>query len=117
MSQQYPPADDPSDRRRHPRHPAPPMFIAGECRNVVDVSLGGICVDMETRMETGTQCTLVVSDGGRYFWQELPAVVTWCRGGRIGFQWVNLSEEQEAWLVERLQDWDMDGLWAELAAA
>ena len=106
----------PADRRRDPRIPAPPMQVSGECRNIMDVSLGGICLDLESPLESGACYLLLMTDALHYHTQELKARVIWRDEGRIGLQWEDLTDRQRRWLEARLSDWDREGLRAHVRA-
>jgi hypothetical protein len=102
------------ERREYPRELAPPMQVCGECRNVVDVSLGGICLDLELPVAPGRRYGLILADTLLHHSKELQAEVVWYTGGRAGLQWVDLTDDQTAWLRERCEEWDRDGLRAQI---
>ena len=93
------------ERREHPRVPNPGLEVNGIWADVHDVSLGGICLQVDAPLEPYRQCDMVLTDPGARSSRDFRAEVVWSRKGRAGFRWVELSEEQKQWLGERLEGW------------
>ncbi len=103
------PAPAPLRRRGAPRIEAPPLFVSGVPADVIDVSLGGICLRTRNPLALGQELDLVVSDGLCNFTTELRAQVVWCGRGRVGLRWLALSEAQLQWLRDRSATWLREG--------
>ena len=109
--------EDYSDRREYPRLLKPPAEVSGGWSRVCDVSLGGICLEGNSDLEQGDQCSLIITDGLLFYTQTLDAEVMWRRGKRVGLRWVGLDERQRAWLHSRYHAWKEEASRPQLVAA
>ena len=95
-----------ADRRLRPRlQDGPPLHVAGLRATVHDVSRTGIALRVQERIPPGQRVLLVLTDimdGSR---QEIQAEAVWSTGDRAGFQWVDLTPQQDRWLLQRFQIW------------
>jgi hypothetical protein len=92
-------------RRAHPRVPRPPLSVSGLWGRVQDISMTGICLHLDAPVRHGECYDLILTDeiSGDYRW--IQAEVIWCTADRAGLSWVDLSEDEEQWLVTRFQRW------------
>jgi hypothetical protein len=72
---------------------------------VEDVSEGGVCLRVHTPLVVGDVYELLVTDGLRFFTQELRAQVMWVSRNLAGLRWVDLTHPQQLWLSRRFADW------------
>ena len=103
-----PPAPDDGARgcrRNHPRVPRPPLSVSGLSGRVQDISLTGICLVLDAPVQVGECYDLILTDelSGDYRW--IQSQVMWCTDDRAGLAWVELSEDEETWLIHRFQRW------------
>jgi PilZ domain-containing protein len=100
------------ETRHQKRVAAPPGALSAGWAPVENLSTGGVCLAVAAPVLPGERYGLVLTQGllhssvaPWYGAQELQAEVIWYTGGRAGFRWVELSGRQQAWLRERIQDW------------
>jgi len=96
---------DERNRRVHPRVERPPVDLSGIWGEVVDISLTGIAVMVTDPIDLGTRLDLVVTDARTHDQRWIPAEVMWSEGKRTGLRWVDLSDDDRAWLLERFSAW------------
>lgn len=61
---------------------------------VVDVSVGGMCVNCERRPTYGEEITVIVRLDERSDWVLLPATARWLTGGGFGLEFRQLTQAQ-----------------------
>ncbi len=95
-----------ADRRATERlQEAPPVFVLGLRATVHDVSRAGICLSMAELPEQGSRVRLTLLDAQDDSSLQVDAEVVWCADGRAGFRWVDLTPEQDRWLLRHFQRW------------
>ena len=94
------------ERRVFARVEEPPLYASGLWATVHDVSVGGICLSLDTPVVPGAQYDLILTDGAAPYTAEIRAEVVWYRKDRAGLRWVDPSPEQQQWLVERFVEWE-----------
>lgn len=110
----HPPRTTPRERRREGRHlPAPPLGVSALAASVHDVSRSGICLLLATPeplAEPGCRLDLTLTDQLDGCRQQFVAEVLWRVGDRAGCRWVNLTPEQDQWLLTRFHRWLLAGV-------
>ena len=98
-------AGEQSERRGSLRHGGPPLYVSGIRGTVHDVSRGGVCLVLEEPVEHGSRFSLVLRNALDDSTQEVEAEVVWHVGDCTGFRWVELTPEQDLWLLNCFQAW------------
>lgn len=99
-------AEETHDNRRvHPRVFRPPVEISGIWGEVVDISLTGLAVTATGPLEAGTTLDLVLTDSRSHEQRWIPAEVMWSTPSKAGLRWVDLSDEDRQWLIQRFSNW------------
>lgn len=93
------------ERRGEPRLACPPLFVDGLPALVDDVSRAGIALQVGCSVQPGEVYRLQLTDAIDESMATLEARVVWANGKRAGFQWCNLSLEQDTWLRLRFKAW------------
>ena len=96
---------EPPERRRSSRHGGPPLHVSGIRGTVHDVSRGGVCLVLEEPVECGERYPLVLRNALDDSTQEVEAEVVWHADNCTGFRWVELTPEQDLWLLNCFQAW------------
>jgi hypothetical protein len=109
MAQADPPggSGEQSDRRGAPRHePGLPLEARGAARGRIhDISRSGAAIDSPDTPAIGSQVDLELVDLPTGLGCNFRARVIWCRSGRIGLEFVNVTAEQDGWLASRFVEW------------
>jgi hypothetical protein len=103
------PENSGANRRQFPRIEEPPLHVSGVWATVDDVSCGGVCLKVPQPVARGSRLPLILTDAHMYFSQEVEAEVMWCSGPRAGLRFVNLTDDQQEWIEQRLLAWERDG--------
>jgi len=101
-----------ADRRRQDRlGNCPPLSVSGLAAAVYDVSRTGVSLLVQEPLRIGDRFHLVLTDTMDQTTLSVDAEVIWCRQGRAGLRWLELSLEQDMWLLNHFQTWfrQMDG--------
>ncbi len=93
------------ERRAASRHGGPPLIVTGIRGTVHDVSRGGICLVLEEPAECGSRHTLVLRNALDATSQRVEAEAVWHSGDCTGFRWVELTPEQDLWLLNCFRAW------------
>jgi hypothetical protein len=93
------------NRRLQPRVERPPVSISGVWGEVLDISLTGISVTVERGLEPGMRLDLVLMDTRSAEQRWIEAEVMWSDQERAGLRWIELTAEDQEWLVERFSSW------------
>jgi hypothetical protein len=96
--------DSGAERREH-RRVEEPAVGADERTTVHNVSLGGICMSLETPVRQGDRLSLRLRARSSADGQEMRAEVVWSRRGRVGLRWVEQTPDQFFWLCQSLGFW------------
>jgi hypothetical protein len=94
-----------ANRREHLRVEHPPLGVSGPRATVQNISLGGICLVLDTVAQRGDRFDLHLTDALSPAAQAMQGEVVWCKRGRAGLRWINQSPMQFLWLCERLNFW------------
>ena len=103
---------DAAERRRSARRGnCPPLHVEGMAACVHDISRGGICLLMQQPVELGERYPLILVDALSHGSQNILGEVVWRSGDHAGLRWVDLTPDQDHWLLQRFQSWlaAMDG--------
>ena len=100
-------ADHTPERRSAPRHePGLPLEARGAARGQIhDISRSGAAINSSQALDVGSQVDLELVDLPTGLGCNFRARVVWCKAGRIGLEFVNLTAEQDGWLASRFVDW------------
>jgi len=95
------------ERRRAPRYePGLPLEARGAARGRIhDISRSGAAIDTQQSLDIGSQVDLELVDLPTGLGCNFRARVVWCRAGRVGLEFVNLTAEQDGWLASRFVEW------------
>ena len=93
------------ERRGSSRHGGPPLSVTGVRGTVHDVSRGGVCLVLEEPVEWGVRYALVLRNAVDGSTQEVEAEAVWRSGDCTGFRWVELTPEQDRWLLHCFRAW------------
>ena len=97
-----------SDRRNERRADGnPPLTVLGRNAVVHDISRGGICLVAEG-LVPGASLDLALRDQTDDTELQARAEVVWLQDGKVGLRWINLTPEQDQWLMMRFQLWLAD---------
>lgn len=94
-----------ANRRQSERIAEPLLTISHWRATVRDVSVGGICLELDEPTRCEGLYHLTLTDGAYCFGKDVPAEVMWQRGNQVGFRWVRLTEDQETWLSLCSRSW------------
>ena len=94
-----------AERRGEPRIPSQRLRMGGPWAAVLDLSLSGAGLIVETPLQPGARCELVLVEGLLKTRQQIRAEVVWCRGGRAGLRWIDLTDDQRRWLRDCFAAW------------
>jgi hypothetical protein len=108
-----------TEPRRYRRFSAPPVLVRNADAVVVNISEGGVCLELPHPPDTRGAYYLTLTDGLFYLGHDLRAEVRWTRGNRVGMEWTNLSDEARLFLRRCFQRWTEEQLpiWVELYAS
>jgi hypothetical protein len=79
--------------------------VTGIRGTVHDVSRGGVCMVVDEPVEWGVRYALVLRNAVDGSTQEVEAEAVWRSGDCTGFRWVELTPEQDRWLLNCFQAW------------
>lgn len=100
-----PQAETGEDRRQEDRAGgSPPLTVLGLTAVVHDISRGGICLAGEGLLP-GNELDLALRDETDGTEMRARAEVVWLQDGKAGLRWLNLTPEQDQWLMMRFQLW------------
>jgi hypothetical protein len=85
----------------------PPLTVLDRDAVVHDISRGGICLVAEG-LTPGTLMELAVRDDTDATELRADAEVVWLQDGKAGLRWLNLTPDQDQWLMTRFQLWLAD---------
>jgi hypothetical protein len=85
----------------------PPLTVLGRSAVVHDISRGGVCLVGEGLLP-GTELDLALRDQTDHSEIQARAEVVWLQDGKAGLRWVNLTPDQDQWLMMRFQLWLAD---------
>lgn len=90
-----------ADRRIFPRFSAPTTVPGGGWSRVLDLSLGGACLEGSQPVERGERIDVILTDCVHFHTAMLEAEVVWQHGSRVGLRWVQAGEREQEWLENR----------------
>lgn len=89
----------PANRREAPRLSPNALAARGEWEQVIDISVGGACLERDAPLEPGTRLSVVLTDKNAQHSAMIDAEVVWQNGRRVGLRWVDLDEPLRHWLA------------------
>ncbi len=96
------------DRRQERRADGnPPLTVLGRSAAVHDISRGGVCLVGE-QLTPGSRIELGLRDQTDETEMHATAEVIWLQDGKAGLRWLDLTPEQDQWLMTRFQLWLAD---------
>ena len=99
-------APPPQVERRHaPRLPAPPVEVVNLSASVVNIGLGGICLQLPSPEEFVEERQLALRDRITGEEQSLSVKVVWIGPDRAGLLWHSLDARCSRWLQEGMVRW------------
>lgn len=108
-----------SEGRRHRRITTPPIVVRNAEACVVDISEGGVCLELDETPDPRGVYYLTLTDGLFYLGYDLRAEVRWIRGHRAGLEWTNLNDDSRVFLQRCFERWreEQIPIWVELYAS
>lgn len=95
--------------RRSSERIAEPLLTVSHWRATVrDVSVGGICLELDEPTRCEGLYHLTLTDGAYCFGKDVAAEVMWQRGKQVGFRWLRLTEDQQLWLNLCARTWERE---------
>lgn len=104
------------DHRQYDRIAAPPMIVTNGDAVVVDVSEGGLCLELRSAEPASGAYYLTLTDGLFCLGSDLRAEVRWQRGNRVGLEWTGLGRDARRFLSNCFARWAHERipLWVEI---
>ena len=93
-----------SDRRHYLRFNSPKVIASGEWDRVIDISLGGACLEGCVSPAAGDHITVIMTDEVLFHTAAIEAEVVWSAEQRIGLRWLELDPVGESWLQDRCRN-------------
>jgi hypothetical protein len=108
-----------AERRRYERITAPPMVVRNGDAVVVDVSEGGLCLELRKPGGDPGAYYLTLTDGLFCLGQDLRAEVRWTHERQVGLEWTNLNPDARVFLRNCFRRWTEERIpiWVEVYAS
>lgn len=90
-----------ADRRQFERVPVPTAVASGWDK-VVDLSMGGACLQGMESIQQGEKVDLILTDANLFHTAMIEAEVVWKNADRVGLRWLQMDDREHEWLRARL---------------